>query len=62
MRSFAEQIESLVVQGYGQAAAQAQVAHDTVLLAMDVCGFKNYSTIKGGVVMSRVTSVIFSWT
>ena len=58
MRPFSEQIEALVEQGYGQAAAQAKVAHDAVLLAMDVCGFKKSSTVKGGVVMSHVTNDI----
>jgi len=57
-RSFAEQIESLVEQGYGQAAAQAKVAHDAVLRAMDLGGFKRHSTVKGGVVMSQVTNDI----
>ena len=55
---FAEQIETLVSLGYGQAAAQAKVAHDAVLLAMDVCGFKKHSTVKGGIVMSHVTNDI----
>lgn len=58
MRSFAEQIETLVARGYGQAAAQAKVAQDAVLLAMDVCGFKKHSTVKGGIVMSHVTNDI----
>ena len=58
MRPFAAQIETLVAQGYGQAAAQAKVAHDAVLLAMDVCGFKKHSTVKGGIVMSHVTNDI----
>ena len=58
MKPFAEQIEALVKLGYGQAAAQAKVAHDAVLRAMDVCGFKRSSTIKGGVVMSHVTNDI----
>lgn len=58
MRPFAEQIESLVQLGYGQAAAQAKVAHDAVLRAMAVSGFKQSSTIKGGVVMSHVTNDI----
>ncbi len=56
MKPFAEQIELLVAQGYNQAAAQAKVAHDAVLLAMDVCGFKRSSTVKGGVVMSHITN------
>ena len=58
MRPFAEQIEMLIAQGYGQAAAQAKIAHDTVLLAMDASGFKEHSTVKGGVVMSHVTNDI----
>ena len=47
MKPFAEQIEALMELGYGQAAAQAKVAHDAVLLAMDVCGFKKHSTMLG---------------
>ncbi len=58
MKPFADQIETLVERGYGLAAAQAKVAHDAVLLAMDVCGFKKHSTIKGGIVMSHVTNDI----
>lgn len=58
MRPFAEQVEALVAKGYGLAAAQAKVAHDAVLLAMDVCGFKKHSTVKGGIVMSHVTNDI----
>ena len=59
MRTFAEQVESLVEQGYGQAAAQAKVAHDTVLRAMAVCGFKKHSTVKGGVVNIPITGDLF---
>ena len=58
MKPFAEQIEALMELGYGLAAAQAKVAHDAVLLAMDVCGFKEHSTVKGGIVMSHVTNDI----
>ena len=36
MKPFADQIETLVERGYGLAAAQAKVAHDAVLLAMDL--------------------------
>ena len=53
MMPFSRQMEVLVEQGYGQAAAQAKVAHDAILLAMDVCGFKRHSTVKGGIVMSH---------
>ena len=35
MKPFAEQIETLMELGYGQAAAQAKVAHDAVLLAIE---------------------------
>lgn len=58
MMPFSRQMEVLVEQGYGQAAAQAKVAHDAILLAMDVCGFKRHSTVKGGIVMSHVTNDI----
>ena len=40
------------------AAAQAKVAHDTILLAMNKSGFKPNGTIKGGVVMSHITNDI----
>ena len=58
MELFRHQIEVLVSQGYRLAAAQAKVAHDAILLAMNKCGFKSHSTIKGGVVMSHITNDI----
>lgn len=56
MESLEKQISDLVSQGYRLAFAQAKVAHDIILLAMDKCGFKDLSTIKGGVVMSHITN------
>lgn len=58
MELFRHQIQVLVSQGYRLAAAQAKVAHDAILLAMNKCGFKSHSTIKGGVVMSHITNDI----
>ena len=58
MESFKNQIEGLISQGYRLAAAQAKVAHDTILLAMNKSGFKPHGTIKGGVVMSHITNDI----
>ena len=58
MKKFSDQIVELQKLGYKLAPAQAKVAHDTVLLAMDKCGFKQSSTIKGGVVMSHITNDI----
>ena len=50
-----EQIAALIKSGYRRPTAQAKVAHDVALLAMDRAGFKANSTIKGGVVMSSLT-------
>lgn len=56
MKSFSEQIETLLSLGYRRPAARAKVAHDAILLAIAKSGLKTSSTIKGGVVMSHVTA------
>lgn len=58
MKSFAEQLAALSEAGYRVAEAQAKVAHDAILLAMYKSGFKNYCTVKGGVVMCELTKEV----
>ena len=58
MGSFAEQLAALSEAGYRVAEAQAKVAHDAILLAMYKSGFKNHSTVKGGVVMCELTKEV----
>lgn len=58
MKTLEEQIRELVAVGYLRLPAQAKVAHDVLLLAMHRSGFKASSAIKGGVVMSQITSDI----
>jgi len=58
MKPIKEQIDELCRMGYRDDAARAKVAHDIVLLGMHRCGFKPFSTIKGGVVMSSLTDDI----
>ncbi len=55
MATLQEQVNLLLGLGYKRLAAQAKVAHDVVLLAMHKSGFKEKSTIKGGIVMSSIT-------
>ena len=55
MMPIKEQISEHLSAGYRSDAANAKVAHDIVLLAMQRCGFKENSTVKGGVVMSSLT-------
>ena len=55
MKTIREQIDAHLAAGYRSDTANAKVAHDIVLLAMQRCGFKANSTVKGGVVMSSLT-------
>ena len=50
-----EQIVALQKLGYSAVLAQARVAHDMILLAIERSGFKSNGTIKGGVVMGALT-------
>lgn len=58
MKKLDEQIKRLMAIGYRRLPAQAKVAHDVLLMAMHRSGFKESSSIKGGVVMSQITSDI----
>lgn len=55
MKPIKDQVAACLSLGYRNDTAQAKVAHDIVLLAMQRCGFKANSTVKGGVVMSSLT-------
>ena len=55
MKTIKEQVAAHLAAGYRSDTANAKVAHDIVLLAMQRCGFKANSTVKGGVVMSSLT-------
>lgn len=58
MKPLKYQVEALRKNGYALDAARMKVAHDVILLAMHRCGFKQSSTVKGGVVMSHMTNDI----
>lgn len=55
MKTIKEQIDAHLAAGCRSDTAKAKVAHDIVLLAIQRCGFKANSTVKGGVVMSSLT-------
>ena len=52
---FAALKEGLVADGYSDDTAYARIAHDVVLKAVRDSGFRDWLTIKGGVVMSLLT-------
>lgn len=58
MVSFRSIIASLEAEGYANGPAQAKLAHDVILKALEKCGFGKNVTVKGGVVMSTITGDI----
>ena len=50
--------EQLVAKGYNDDTADAKIAHDIVLKAIDAAGFRDNLTVKGGVVMSGITDLV----
>ncbi len=48
---------TLVAEGYSETTADAKIAHDVILKAIRDSGFQDRLTVKGGVVMSGLTSV-----
>ena len=58
MISFRKIISELESIGYANGPAQAKLAHDIVLKALEKCGFGKNVTVKGGVVMSSITGDI----
>ncbi len=52
MKTIKDQVAACLSLGYRNDTAQAKVAHDIVLLAMQRCGFKANSTVKGGLATS----------
>jgi len=58
MKTFAERLNELKSAGYRMAEAEAKVAHDALLYAIHKSGFKNNTTVKGGVVMCELTTEV----
>ena len=58
MVSFRSIIASLEAEGYANGPAQAKLANDVILKALEKCGFGKNVTVKGGVVMSTITGDI----
>ena len=50
--------EQLVAKGYNDDTADAKIAHDIVLKAVNAAGFHDNLTVKGGVVMSGITDLV----
>ena len=48
----------LVAKGYNDDTADAKIAHDVILKAINLAGFRKNLTVKGGVVMSGITDLI----
>ena len=49
--------DNLIAQGYSQRTADAKIAHDSVLQAIEAAKFHDHLTVKGGVVMSGLTGL-----
>ncbi len=58
MNSFSTLLAELKAKGYRLEEARAKVAHDAVLYALYKSGYKNKTTIKGGVVMCELTQEV----
>ncbi len=56
--NFNELHNRLVAKGYTDDTADAKIAHDIVLKAINLAGFRENLTVKGGVVMSGITDLI----
>ena len=56
--NFREMAATLKVAGYSPSKANAKIAHDLVLKAIEASGFHDNVTIKGGVVMSGITDAV----
>jgi len=50
--------DQLVAKGYNDDTADAKIAHDIVLKAINAAGFRENLTVKGGVVMSGITDLV----
>jgi len=55
---FQELRDQLVAKGYNDDTADAKIAHDIVLKAINAAGFRDNLTVKGGVVMSGITDLV----
>lgn len=56
--NFRDIAASLKTVGYSPRKADAKIAHDIVLKAIEDAGFHDQVTIKGGVVMSGITDAV----
>lgn len=56
--NFKDMAETLKAAGYSPRKAEAKIAHDLVLKAIEAAGFHDKVTIKGGVVMSGLTGAV----
>ena len=56
--NFRDMAAKLKAAGYSPRKADAKVAHDLVLKAIEAAGFHDKVTIKGGVVMSGITDEV----
>jgi predicted nucleotidyltransferase component of viral defense system len=56
--NFRDMAAKLKAAGYSPRKADAKVAHDLVLKAIEAAGFHDKVTIKGGVVMSGITDAV----
>lgn len=50
--------DQLVALGYTGDTADAKIAHDVILAAVEAAGFRGHLTVKGGVVMSALTDMV----
>ena len=55
---FQELHNRLIADGYNDDTADAKIAHDVVLKAINLAGFRENLTVKGGVVMSGITNLV----
>ena len=55
---FAPIRKRLVGNGYSENSADAKIAHDVILAAIEASGFHDTLTVKGGVVMSGITNLV----
>ena len=55
---FAPMHDELVSKNYSDDMADAKIAHDVILAAIEASGFHDNLTVKGGVVMSGITDLV----
>lgn len=58
MLSFRRIIASLEAEGYANGPAQAKLAHDVILKALETCGFGKNVTVKGAAEGSKLIDIV----